>query len=141
MSIQAVGDPSLNPPGFDPRNRGYNPSGGSDRSMEQNIARLADALAPAQQMTSIPIVNVAVGDKVGTIQLQLPFNGLIASIIRGSIDVYFGPDTKAVPDMQFNPSVNPVYIPLPKRNDQYITLVVDSASSDPGFGTIHVVSY
>lgn len=74
--------------------------------------------------------------------LPSSYNGILASLSAGTVNVWFAdsPGT-GPPDLVFYGGTNPVYVPLPARNDLKICAQVDAASASAATGKIYLIQY
>lgn len=107
--------------------------------IRSSMKALVRRLCPSFLMIPIRLSNVAAG-VVNTYTVGVDFNAILCSLTSGVVNVYFGGSQSGIPDLQFTAYGNPVYIPVPVRNDGQITVVVDALSPTPANGVIYVVA-
>lgn len=147
--MQAVG----HDPNFPPQHRhvksSIDTSGptGLLTSIATFLQRLADRLDPQRLYLKTAFTNVAAGVSIAVLEPKQQFNGIIASIPQGTVNVYFGAGANPAdlnslkPDLIFGASTSPIYLPFPARDDLQVAIWVDQNSTTAAIGTIVLVNY
>lgn len=110
--------------------------------------RVADRIAPPKQQ-STPIVYDGVSPKsliggIHHVKLTTPYNQFVVNLTAGTINCYrnnYDPQGNQVPDFVFNPTENPLPIPMGLLNDTQLVFVVAASSVSAAYGTIYVNRY
>jgi hypothetical protein len=124
-----------------------------------SLLRLETRLARPYVFQKVQLINVSPGTQPdgrfsqgitgGQVQIQQDFNGIIVDVTSGQINLAFGavsnPGTgnliTQTPDLHFQVTSLPVYIPLPEKSDTVISLWADSAQAVNTNGTVFFVNY
>lgn len=135
----AVGN-QIPPPGFI---KGMGPKATDPVTILQNIQadldQLNAKLNPVPLMQQIPLNGMSTNTPV---QVIGPYNSILASLIAGTINFYFGSGNNpgAVPDLQFGPTITPAQLFFPVRADSQILLALALGSGN-ATGCLYLINY
>jgi hypothetical protein len=121
----------------------YNPNANQENPLDTMVSclrQLSNRLAPAQVLQIEQLSEHPIG-MTKTVSLTGNVNGIMVSIPKGTIEVFFGNSVTGVPNFTFYPATNPVLVPLPMITERTITIRVATESETTATGSIYFMCY